>query len=306
MNLIEIVNKLINENNRFQILSKLLKNSGDDLVKTFSDDAVRQIDNLLVKALSNPLNVGINSNGQQFLKSLRGSEVKMSVIQGVLNTVSAGGNIDELAGLLPSKLADGTDFRTIIMNQLSKGTSRAVINLSERGKKILDVLKTYSNWLTSGELGRISGWKFHIYASNVEESAYLFEKLEPIAKKWNAHFKVASKGNYDEFQKSPHQLGKGATFYIPSDVVKNGRQNELLNEIQNAISDYKVKGNIDGDNMLTNNIGLRYEFSKPVDPKIGIDVSTDAGYNKYKYELYKSQAPGSSYNIPNNPDIFLD
>jgi thymidine kinase len=59
---------------------------------------------------------------------------------------------------------------------------------------------------------------------------------------------------------------------------------------------YKKTGKISGDNMITDNIGYRYELSKPIDPNRGVNM------DEYQ-ALYKSN-DGGSYNIDRNPDLF--
>jgi hypothetical protein len=116
--LTKIVKRVINEQ-KFQILSKLLSNSGDDLVKAYGDDVVKQLDDVFASALRNPRTTGINQLGKQFLKSASGTEVELETISRILNAVSKGANIDDLARYLPSKLADGTDFRTVLQSKLA-------------------------------------------------------------------------------------------------------------------------------------------------------------------------------------------
>jgi hypothetical protein len=115
--LTKIVKRVINEQ-KFQILSKLLKNSGDDLVAKYGDDAAKQIDNILATAMSNPRNIGVNAAGNQVFNSLSGSKVEFNQISRILNAVSKGANFDELANGFPGKLADGTDFREVVRGLL--------------------------------------------------------------------------------------------------------------------------------------------------------------------------------------------
>jgi len=48
--------------------------------------------------------------------------------------------------------------------------------------------------------------------------------------------------------------------------------------------------------MITNNIGYRYELSRPINIKIGVDDS--------QYRALYSSNQGGPHNIPNNPDLF--
>jgi hypothetical protein len=135
-----IVKKIIKEQ-RFSILSKLLRNGGDDLVKRYGDDVANSIDDTLASALSKSINVGVNQNGKQFLKSKYGNPVTMEQIKYMLDQVSLGKRLDDidancqcaLITLLPRELADGTPFRTIIQNELSKKITQKPTNVSGQG-----------------------------------------------------------------------------------------------------------------------------------------------------------------------------
>lgn len=69
-----------------------------------------------------------------------------------------------------------------------------------------------------------------------------------------------------------------------------------MNDIQSAINGYKKSGQISGDKMITDNIGYRYELSKPIDASKGVNM------NEYS-ALYKSN-DGGPHNIDRNPDLF--
>jgi hypothetical protein len=295
--LTKIVKKIIKEQ-RFSIISKLLRNSGDDFIKKFGDDVATKIDDVLANALSKSVNVGVNKNGKQFLRSLRGSEVEIDTIKGVLNTVEAGGDINELAILLPERLADGTEFRTILQNEISKKIGKTtLIRLGQQGeiyKKLLNDLSNFVPIVSKG--GNSSGWKLHIFTTTVDETAYALEKVVPIIKKYGAGAKAASSEKLERLSKDSLQKGKGITIYIPPSVIQNRTQRDLLKEIQEAIKDLNTSGSISGDQMITKNIGYRYELTKPINPKIGVDEKT-------YYELY-SPNDGGPYNLPNNVDIF--
>jgi hypothetical protein len=92
--------------------------------------------------------------------------------------------------------------------------------------------------------------------------------------------------------------GKCATIYLPASVFVNYNLELLLNDIDNALSNYKKVGDkIFGDKKINSKIFYRYELSKPIDPTIGID---DDEYQK----LY--QGNRGYYNIKGNPDPFED
>jgi hypothetical protein len=108
------------KNNELMTEQKWLKNlfgtSVDDLVKMFGDDAVRTFETVLSKALQNSRNF-VARAGQNYLKSASGAEISMETIEKVTKLVSSGAkNADEVAQYLPSKLADGTEFRSVFQN----------------------------------------------------------------------------------------------------------------------------------------------------------------------------------------------
>ena len=144
--------------------------------------------------------------------------------------------------------------------------------------------------------GNMSGWKFHVYADNLDEVAYLYEKLLPLVNKYGAGLKLAGGKSLKVLAANPDQTGKGVTIYLPSKTFVNNMLDDFVSDLQSAISGYTKKGNISGDRMITNNIGYRYELLRPINPKIGVDDS--------QYRALYSPNQGGSHNIPNNPDLF--
>jgi hypothetical protein len=299
--------KIVIKENKSNIFSQLMGEYTDKIIKNLGEDIVSQIEDIIGNALSNEINVGIDENGNQVLKSMSGSTLKLEDLRKIIRDVGMGKS-DAQINALPRILMDGTEFRKNFINVIANKKPIVPKNeMSLEEQKIFNMLMEFPNWYQIGDFDKNhSGWKFHIYANSVEDSAFLFVRLKPIAKKWGAILKTASQANYDALAENPYQIGKGVVFYIPSYVIKDNKQRALLNEINSAISDYDNAGDIDGDLMLTKNIGIRYELNKPINPKVGLDLSTDQGFNDYKYNWYKSQEGGSSYNVPNNPDIFLD
>ena len=299
--------KIVIKENKSNIFSQLMGEYTDKIIKNLGEDIVSQIEDIIGNALSNEINVGIDENGNQVLKSMSGSTLKLEDLRKIIRDVGMGKS-DAQINALPRILMDGTEFRKNFINVIANKKPIVPKNeMSLEEQKIFNMLMEFTNWYQIGDFDKNhSGWKFHIYANSVEDSAFLFVRLKPIAKKWGAILKTASQANYDALAENPYQIGKGVVFYIPSYVIKDNKQRALLNEINSAISDYDNAGDIDGDLMLTKNIGIRYELNKPINPKVGLDLSTDQGFNDYKYNWYKSQEGGSSYNVPNNPDIFLD
>jgi|688.fasta_scaffold372480_2 hypothetical protein len=104
--------KLMNEQ---KWLKNLFGTSVDDLVRLFGDDAVKSFEMVLSKALQNSKNF-VAKAGQNYLKSASGNEISMDAIQYATKLVSSGAKTaDEVATMLPSKLADGSEFRSVFL-----------------------------------------------------------------------------------------------------------------------------------------------------------------------------------------------
>ena len=305
--LTKLVKRIINEQSKFPLgtLRKIIGGVTDDIVSKFGDDEAKNLDSVLAKVLSSSKNFAVVS-GKQVIKSASGAEIPMTTITSIIDGVSKGQLVlDDVVNYLPRQLADGTEFREVFKQALSKKVTTSPLSslfkLTSQGERYKDFLTQMGGWaqLLSTKGGQ-SGWKFHVYTDTLDESAFAIEKLMPVAQKWGAGFKAAGKDMLERLSQNPLQKGKGITFYIPSSALKNNQQQVILKEIQDAIKDLNTKGSIAGDKMITKNIGYRYELSQPIDTKVGIDI--DKNFNLYK-SLYNSNQ-GGSHNIPNNPDIF--
>ena len=183
-----------------------------------------------------------------------------------------------------------------IAQSTAQGVSK--LPLGSVGQSFKEMASQIGGWLqVKNPVGNLSGWKFHVYADNLDEAAFLYEKLLPIANKHGAGMKVASSKMLDTLSQSTIQKGKGVTLYLPSSVIEKNAQKEFLSDIQSAIKGYEKHGQIFGDKMITNNIGYRYELSKPINTSKGVDMGE---YNK----LYKGNEEGATHNITGNLDLF--
>lgn len=297
--------KVLNEQKQF--LTKLFGSSVDDIFKNFGDDAVKGLDDIFSKVFTKPGNLVMKS-GEQFLKSASGSEIPMKTIRDAIQLVSQGKlQPSQVANYLPRNLADGTEFRNLITNALENkgsktfgqnaGKVNSKLTLGKIGQDFKEMASQIGGWLqVKNTVGNMSGWKFHVYADNLDEAAFLYEKLLPIANKHGAGMKVASSQMLERLSQNAVQKGKGVTLYIPSSVVAKKAEKEFLSDVQSAIKGYESSGQISGDKMITKNIGYRYELSQPVDPTKGVDMI------QYK-SLYKSNE-GAEHNIEGNLDLF--
>jgi hypothetical protein len=170
-----------------------------------------------------------------------------------------------------------------------------------------DLIKNIGyTWKSFGSLGYsdMSGWKFHIYGTTLEDSGYLLDKLGSVVSKWGGLGKVGGvhQVNSKVFHQGGLQEGKqGATIYIPKHVIDTNKQNEMLNDIRSSLSNYRNRGGkIRGDKEITPQIHYRYELVEAL-PAGGIKDSGDYRrlYNKNSGGPYK---PGGVMDIFNMVD----
>jgi hypothetical protein len=121
--LVKIIKKYVKEKSIISeqnFLSKLIGSSYDDLFRTFGDDAVKDIEITIQRAVAKPGNYFVK-NGIDYLKSASGMEIPMKTIKDITELVAKGKvGIDEVSKYLPRKLADGTEFRSVFENSLRK------------------------------------------------------------------------------------------------------------------------------------------------------------------------------------------
>ena len=148
--------------------------------------------------------------------------------------------------------------------------------------------------------GNMSGWKFHVYAEDLADMAFLTDVLTPIAKQWDATAKVGGPELLYSWTKNHPQWGKqGITMYIPPKVIANGQQGAMRDSIISAIKGYRKKGTIKGDAPITDNVTYRYEMSKPVN-------MNGVPYEQYKklYDEWYSINQNTNYKPEDVPDLF--
>tara|TARA_Y100000401_G_C8310957_1_gene219653 strand:+ start:125 stop:1441 length:1317 start_codon:yes stop_codon:yes gene_type:complete len=172
----------------------------------------------------------------------------------------------------------------------------------------LNILYKYGNpnergWIEFGskvEWPNHSGWKFHIFGSTLEDSAFLIERLTPVSKKYGAHGKVGGleQVNHVKMKPGTPQHGKqGATIYIPKSVIDKNQQGAMLSDIKSAIQGYNNKGgNIMGDKMITPQIHYRNEL---------IGAPPNGGFRDWEhYNQYYNKNSGGSYKPNDVEDLF--
>ena len=172
----------------------------------------------------------------------------------------------------------------------------------------LNILYKYGNpnkrgWIEFGskvEWPNHSGWKFHIFGSTLEDSAFLIERLTPVSKKYGAHGKVGGveQVNHVKMKPGTPQHGKqGATIYIPKSVIDKNQQGAMLSDIKSAIQGYNNKGgNIMGDKMITPQIHYRNEL---------IGAPPNGGFRDWEhYNQYYNKNSGGPYKPNDVEDLF--
>lgn len=83
---------------------------------SFGDDVIKNLESLFAKSSANIIK---DATGDVFILSRAGTKIPMKTISTGLDNVASGKmTADDLVKLLPSKLKDGTDFKTIIQNEL--------------------------------------------------------------------------------------------------------------------------------------------------------------------------------------------
>jgi len=289
--------ELVNEQ---KFLSKLFGSSVDDIFRGFGDDAIRNLDDVFRLLYRE----GSGNLVDNVVMSASGAQIPLSTIKSAIDLM-ARGKIQpaEVINRLPRHLKDGTEFRKVIETFLQSKGSKQVAQAASKlpvgrlGQDFKNFAQQMSGWIQVKNVsGNMSGWKFHVFADNLDEVAFLYERLLPVVYKYGAGFKTAGADMLDNLSKNAVQRGKGVTIYLPSEVVAKNQQKSFLSDIQNAIKGYEKSGQISGDRMITNNIGYRYELSKPIDAAKGVDMNQYQG-------LYKANE-GGGHNIQGNPDLF--
>lgn len=214
-----------------------------------------------------------------------------AVIKDMANSVE-NGTLKELEEKLDAKMK-GVDY--------TPGAKKVLTNDELPPQDLQNLLVILGSpkdkaWRQFGpEPTRMSGWKFHVYGEDLYDSAYIFQQLEPVVNNWNATAKVGVNVN---FQPGSVQFGKkGATIYIPPNVIKNGQVEQMLGDIKSAMFGYKKKGTISGDKSLTDNITYRYELNDEIPAAEGINM------DQYR-QMYQANEEGATYKPENVTDLF--
>jgi hypothetical protein len=255
------------------------------IVVSLGDNIIKEIAKSTVDDLTTGVGKFLNDQSKQYIELyekglMTYDEVMTEITDDMTKLMSK--SSDELSSLKNS-LSDAAKSK--IKNSLdsSKSTSKQSVTQSPKPQSYLDnlskeeLIKRHNSYswkdLNQSTNSQMSGWKFHIFGEDVKDAIFLTDKLTPIAQKYNATAKIGGEYHFNAelFKPGQKQHGKaGVTMYIPTDVIKAGRQQEMLTDIQNAISGYEKGGTIQGDQMITPQIHYRYELKGPIDYGEGI------------------------------------
>jgi len=115
-------------------LSKFFGGTVDDIIKNYGDDAVRTLDDVFAKIYSKASNIVSKAEGA-FIVSASGAEVPITTIQSVIRLVGEGKiQANQVLNYLPRKLADGTEFRSVLEQAFEK---KGVQNIAQQAGKQL-------------------------------------------------------------------------------------------------------------------------------------------------------------------------
>ena len=225
-------------------------------------------------------------------------EIQSGKVSGV-NTIPK--ELQDLYDNLLSKKAEVDEFknRQTGTNPTTVKSSNPQSYLDNLSNSELEAKLGSYSWKNLGYNQELySGWKFHIFGEDIKDAVYLQDALKPVIDKYKPAAKVG--GTYhqtaDAFKPGGVQYGKqGVTIYIPPNVINAGRQQEMLADIQSALSGYNKGGTISGDQAITPNIHYRYELLGPI-PKEGIN------YDAYSKMYSKNE--GGAYKPSDVGDIF--
>jgi hypothetical protein len=154
-----------------------------------------------------------------------------------------------------------------------------------------------------------SGYKAHIYARTPEQVSHVMSVVGPLAHKHGWGGKYANDDLLDYLEEysrnvNPHQQGKGVTVYFPD--IRDNKHLDHINTLVDALheANYRPGGQngtmIHGDTMVSDSVGVRYEFSHGLMDDFGNPRNAnDREYNElYVHNPYAEV--GAAYKPDNN------
>ena len=268
------------------------------LSKLLSKSSLKVIDNLATITERNIQKI----DGIDYLMSYTGSKLDMKTISYFIDLTAKGKIVpDEWLKYLPRATKDGSPYRQVMKQEMDNLYKAAITSLEKITTIPTKLLGKTPKWVRYGvprqDIKMFSGWKFHIFGETIEDAALIFERLDPILKKWGVHGKVGNEATINKWL-SPtptaggNQSGKFSTIYLNPNIIRAGMVDDLADDIMRGLGDYNKTGKIYGDKSINGTLHYRYEFSKPIDVTQGVP-NTD---------LYVPNR--GIYNIDGNPDLF--
>ena len=232
------------------ILRTIISGLGDDIVKNIAKSTIDDVTTGVGKYMNDRTTQYINYYEKGIITY---DEVITQVTEDITALMSK--SSDELIAFKNS-LTDEIKTKTkTSLDNIKNGTGSSTIK-SSNPQSYLDNLSneeleskigSYS-WKDIGHTQELySGWKFHIFGEDIKDAVYLQDVLKPVIDKYQSSAKVG--GTYqqtaDAFKPGGVQYGKqGVTIYVPPSVINGGRQQEMLADIQSALSGYNKGGSI--------------------------------------------------------------
>jgi hypothetical protein len=117
----------------------------------------------------------------------------------------------------------------------------------------------------------LSGWVIYVFGRNIDDSSNVIDELEPITNKHNILFFVTTDKYYSNSSYFPRNAS--AIMYLPYDIVKNGTQKSVLDEIVSSLSTYEPVGVVPNTKRYSENVYYSYVFNTSFDnlPEGGVD-----------------------------------
>lgn len=119
-----------------------------------------------------------------------------------------------------------------------------------------------------------SGWKIYIYSENYKDVIEILQISGDYVKSINYPFKVATNQGLNK------KTGKGLIIYIPYSDIINKKFKEVFSNLNQKLTTYTKKGNIEGTKNYSGPIFYSYEFNTKFKklPKGGVKVNELSRY----------------------------
>jgi DNA polymerase III epsilon subunit-like protein len=168
---------------------------------------------------------------------------------------------DDQEGLNTSK------YTSLAKNRLTEGW----VDFVNRER---DGTAAFSYFVTGRLPATLSGHKLHISTESSEEVREALARILPILEADKAMgFKLGTEAFFKYTQYDHPQKGKGVTIYLPRVATLD----DDIDKIVQAMAGWRGKDRgIDGDTMIGNGVGRRYELREPIETELDMGSVNDA------------------------------